>query len=126
MRPTTGSRRTRYGRTSWIGDTSGKAIENFPTSRIRRTTTRTTSLRRTSWARRWKKRTDEDGESREKDVNSAPSAVGKTFEEAIQILNGYKAGYIEEYSDTVPEGTVISQSVQEGKVVIVVSKGPKP
>ena len=69
---------------------------------------------------------DEDGESREKDVNSAPSAVGKTFEEAIQILNGYKAGYIEEYSDTVPEGTVISQSVQEGKVVIVVSKGPKP
>ena len=46
---------------------------------------------------------DEDGESREKDVNSAPSAVGKTFEEAIQILNGYKAGYIEEYSDTVPE-----------------------
>ena len=69
---------------------------------------------------------DEDGESREKDVNSAPSTVGKTFEEAIQILNGYKAGYIEEYSDTVPEGTVISQSVQEGKVVIVVSKGPKP
>ena len=49
-----------------------------------------------------------------------------TEEEAIQILNGYKAGYIEEYSDTVPEGTVISQSVQEGKVVIVVSKGPKP
>ena len=59
-------------------------------------------------------------------MNSAPSAVGKTFEEDIQILNGYKAGYIEEYSDTVPEGTVISQSVQEGKVVIVVSKGPKP
>lgn len=61
-----------------------------------------------------------------KDVNAAPSAVGKTFDQAIEILNGYEAGYVQEYSDTVPEGTVISQSVQDGKVVIVVSKGPKP
>lgn len=61
-----------------------------------------------------------------KDVNSAPSAVGKTFEQAIETLNGYRAGYTEEYSDTVPKGTVISQSVQDGQVVIVVSLGPKP
>ncbi len=61
-----------------------------------------------------------------KDVNTAPSAVGKTFDEAIEILNGYKAGYLEEYSDTVAAQTVISQSVQNGQVVIVVSKGPKP
>ena len=52
-----------------------------------------------------------------------PNAAAPSEE---SVLNGYKAGYIEEYSDTVPEGTVISQSVQEGKVVIVVSKGPKP
>lgn len=61
-----------------------------------------------------------------KDVNAAPSAVGKTFDQAIEILNGYEAGYMEEYSDSVPQGTVISQSVQDGQVVIVVSKGPKP
>ena len=62
----------------------------------------------------------------DKDVNSAPSTVGKTFDQAIELLNGYEAGYVQEYSDTVPEGTVISQSVQNGQVVIVVSKGPKP
>lgn len=69
---------------------------------------------------------DKDDASSSKDVNSAPSAVGKTYDQAIEILNGYKAGYLEEYSDTVPKGTVISQSVQDGQVVIVVSLGPKP
>lgn len=60
------------------------------------------------------------------DVNSAPSTVGKTFTEAINLLNGYNAGYLEEYSDTVPADTIISQSVQNGQVVIVRSLGPKP
>lgn len=60
------------------------------------------------------------------DVNSAPSTVGRTFSEAVELLNGYTAGYLEEYSSTVPAGSVISQSVQNGQVVIVVSLGPKP
>ena len=106
--------------------TSGKAIENFPTVADPPYNNPYNIAQKNKLGKKVEEEKDEDGESREKDVNSAPSAVGKTFEEAIQILNGYKAGYIEEYSDTVPEGTVISQSVQEGKVVIVVSKGPKP
>ena len=69
---------------------------------------------------------DDADKDADKDVNSAPSTVGKTFDQAIELLNGYEAGYVQEYSDTVPEGTVISQSVQNGQVVIVVSKGPKP
>ena len=105
--------------------TSGKAIENFPTVADPPYNNPYNIAQKNKLGKKVEEEKDEDGESREKDVNSAPSAVGKTFEEAIQILNGYKAGYIE-YSDTVPEGTVISQSVQEGKVVIVVSKGPKP
>ena len=105
---------------------SGKAIENFPTVADPPYNNPYNIAQKNKLGKKVEEEKDEDGESREKDVNSAPSAVGKTFEEAIQILNGYKAGYIEEYSDTVPEGTVISQSVQEGKVVIVVSKGPKP
>ena len=106
--------------------TSGKAIENFPTVADPPYNNPYNIAQKNKLGKKVEEEKDEDGESREKDVNSVPSAVGKTFEEAIQILNGYKAGYIEEYSDTVPEGTVISQSVQEGKVVIVVSKGPKP
>ena len=69
---------------------------------------------------------DENPDSQTRNVDSAPSAVGRTFSEAIGLLNGYNAGYVEEHSDTVPAGTVISQSVRDGQVVIVVSLGPKP
>lgn len=70
--------------------------------------------------------TQSDDKNDAKDVNSAPSAVGKTFSQAIETLNGYEAEYVEEYSDTVPAGTVISQSVVNGKVRLSVSLGPKP
>lgn len=108
--------------------TEGQAVENFPTvadppynnpyniaqkNKLSKTTVNTETNKT-------------DTETSSKDVNAAPSAVGKTYDQAVEILSGYKAGYLEEYSDTVPKGTVISQSVQNGQVVIVVSLGPKP
>lgn len=69
---------------------------------------------------------DEDDKDDRRDLRSAPSAVGRTLSEAASILEGYPAGYLEEYSDTVPAGIVISQSVRDGQVVIIVSLGPKP
>lgn len=68
----------------------------------------------------------------EKDPAEAPSVVGKTLSEAQTRLNGYKVSMVEEYSDTVPAGTVISQAVSGDTVVLTVSKGkeekpePKP
>ena len=63
-----------------------------------------------------------------------PDAVGRTFEEAKQIINGaslYIAVQREEYSDTVPKGCVISQDPVPGSgattnetiVYLVISKG---
>ena len=69
---------------------------------------------------------DNRSSSNDRNANSAPSVVGRTLNEAANLLNGYNAGYLEEYSDTVPAGTVISQSVRDGQVVLVVSLGPKP
>uniref|UniRef100_A0A7C9JPT4 PASTA domain-containing protein n=1 Tax=Muribaculaceae bacterium Z82 TaxID=2304548 RepID=A0A7C9JPT4_9BACT len=51
--------------------------------------------------------------------------VGRTFDEAIELLRDYEAGYYEEHSDTVPAGTVISQAVEGNMVVITVSLGPE-
>ncbi|WP_165046193.1 MULTISPECIES: penicillin-binding protein [unclassified Adlercreutzia] len=61
-----------------------------------------------------------------KAAENAPNTSGKTLDEAKELLNSYKTSYVEEYSDSVPAGTVISQSVQDGKIVVVVSKGPNP
>ena len=58
------------------------------------------------------------------DPAQAPNVVGRTFEEAIDLLRDYDAGYYEEHSDTVPKGTIISQTVEDGMVVITVSLGP--
>lgn len=60
------------------------------------------------------------------DITTAPDTTGKTFSEAVELLDGYNAGYLEQYSDTVAAGIIISQSVQNNQVVIVVSLGPKP
>ncbi len=68
----------------------------------------------------------EDTPANPDDPSSAPSVVGKTFDQAVEALNDYNAGYYEEYSDTVPAGTVISQRVENGMVVLVISLGPKP
>ena len=61
-----------------------------------------------------------------------PSLVGKSLENAIELLDEVGLGFnsTEEYSDTVESGKVISQSIEAGKNVasgttisIVVSKG---
>ena len=52
--------------------------------------------------------------------------MGLSLSDAASLLNGYDVSYTEEYSSSVAAGIVISQSVQNGKIVLVVSKGPKP
>lgn len=112
--------------------TDGQAIENFPTvadppyNNPYNIAQKNKLGKKVEDAKKDAGDKDDDADGGTKDVNSAPSTVGKTFDQAIELLNGYEAGYVQEYSDTVPEGTVISQSVQNGQVVIVVSKGPKP
>lgn len=110
--------------------TDGQAIENFPTVADPPYNNPYNIAQKNKLGKKAEdaKKDDADDADKDadKDVNSAPSTVGKTFDQAIELLNGYEAGYVQEYSDTVPEGTVISQSVQDGQVVIVVSKGPKP
>ena len=107
--------------------TAGKEIENFPTVKDPPYNNPYNTAQKSKLGKKVEDtKKDDSTDSGTKDVNAAPSAVGRTYDEAIEILNGYKAGYLEEYSDTVPKGTVISQSVQDGQVVIVVSLGPKP
>ena len=51
--------------------------------------------------------------------------TGMTEEEARALLSGHTVVYREAYSDTVPAGSVISQSSEDGMVVVVISKGPE-
>lgn len=102
--------------------TSGQAIENFPTV----ADPPYNNPYNIAQKNKLSKQTEDPEKTAQQNANSAPSTVGKTFDQAIQLLSGYDAGYLEEYSDTVPAGTIISQSIQDSKVVIVVSKGPKP
>lgn len=60
------------------------------------------------------------------DLTKAPNVVGKSLTEATSILEGYKAGYVEDYSDTVPANVIMSQTVQDDQLVLTVSQGPKP
>lgn len=78
----------------------------------------------TDQQKKYAEKTDPD--ATKNDLAKAPSVVGKTLTEATTLLNGYKAGYVTQYSDTVPEGVVISQSVQGDQLVLVVSGGPQP
>ena len=58
-------------------------------------------------------------------TDTAPNVVGKTLEEAASLLKDFKAGYQNDFSSTVPKGSVIRQYAQsDGTVVLVVSKGP--
>ena len=61
-----------------------------------------------------------------KDPSTAPNVVGKTLSQAQAALGGYTVYYVEEYSDTVASGLIISQSVQGDQLMLHVSKGPKP
>lgn len=60
------------------------------------------------------------------DPSDAPSVVGQSYDEALASLSGFKVSVMEEYSSSVPSGSIISQSVQGDTVVIVVSKGAAP
>ena len=61
-----------------------------------------------------------------KDPAQAPSMVGKTRDEAAAALDGYEVEYYEEFSDTVPSGSVIRQEAVGGKLFVFISKGPDP
>jgi beta-lactam-binding protein with PASTA domain len=62
-----------------------------------------------------------------------PSVVGKTEADARSILTsaGFRVSTSKDYSDTVPEGSVISQNPSSGArpanavIALVISKGPK-
>ncbi|MBQ6554417.1 MAG: Stk1 family PASTA domain-containing Ser/Thr kinase, partial [Firmicutes bacterium] len=62
-----------------------------------------------------------------------PDVVGKTKEEAAQLLEKFTLKFIEGYSDTYPVGQIASQGIPAGTAVpngytitLTVSKGPDP
>lgn len=59
-------------------------------------------------------------------LNEADDTTGKTLKEALELLKEYPYEVREEYSDDVAAGTVIKQSIEGDKIVVVVSKGPDP
>ena len=67
-----------------------------------------------------------DKESEAKDPAKAPDMSGKTLSDAQLQLGGYNVYMVEEYSDSVPAGTVIGQRIDGDKLVLVVSKGKDP
>ncbi|NTU71368.1 MAG: PBP1A family penicillin-binding protein [Coriobacteriia bacterium] len=58
-------------------------------------------------------------------VSRPPSVKGLTLAAAGKKLDGYGYTVRYEYSNR-PKGTVIGQSSKNGKIVLIVSKGPKP
>lgn len=60
-----------------------------------------------------------------KDISNAPNVVGRTLSEAKSLLSQYDLLIYYNYSDTVPNGVVISQSIENGRIALHVSKGPK-
>jgi len=58
-------------------------------------------------------------------VSRPPSVTGMTLEAATRKLGGYGVTVTYAYSSK-PKGTVISQSFKNGKMALVVSKGPAP
>lgn len=57
------------------------------------------------------------------DPSTAPNVVGKTITEARQILSQYSLMIYYVTSPTVKSGIVISQSVENGRVALRVSRG---
>ncbi len=67
-----------------------------------------------------------DKKNEAKDPAKAPDVTGKTLSDAQMQLGGYNVYLVEEYSDSVPAGTVIGQRIDGDKLVLVVSKGKDP
>lgn len=59
------------------------------------------------------------------DNEKTEDATGLTEEEARQLFAGRSVVYREAFSDTVPAGTVISQTKEGETIVITISKGPQ-
>lgn len=101
-----------YFMNRWIAD---KEIEHFPEAAS------------PSYAKKFSN-TDLDvkGITSTKDPSDAPDLTGLSASEIASLLKGYQYSRVEEYSDSVPAGQVISQRVENGKLVVVVSKGKDP
>ena len=94
----------------WLAD---KEIEQFPTAEA------------PAYTRKFSN-TDLDvaGIKSTKDPNDAPNLAGMTIEEALKLLSGdYKYRQVEEYDAKTPAGQIVSQRVESGRLVIVISKG---
>lgn len=62
----------------------------------------------------------------DEELANAPNVVGMTIQEAKATLAEYNLTIYYVYSPTVASGVVMSQSVQNGRIVLNVSKGPAP
>lgn len=62
----------------------------------------------------------------DEELSNAPNVVGMTIQEAKATLSAYNLTIYYVYSSTVASGIVISQSAQNGRIVLNVSKGAAP
>ena len=104
---------------------AGTAVQQFPTTQKPAYNSDFNQRQKARYGEERQQETDEeDGERDYDDPSTAPSVVGQTLAQAAQTLAGYEAGYVEESSDTVAAGIVISQEARDGMVVLTVSTGP--
>lgn len=59
-------------------------------------------------------------------LTKAPNVVGMTLQQAKATLSEYNLTVYYVFSSTVPSGVVVNQSVQNGRIVLNVSKGASP
>ncbi len=104
---------------------AGTAVQQFPTTQKPAYNSDFNQRQKARYGEERQQETDEEDRERDyDDPSTAPSAVGQTLAQAAQTLAGYEAGYVEEPSDTVAAGIVISQEARDGMVVLTVSTGP--
>ena len=104
---------------------AGTAVQQFPTTQKPAYNSDFNQRQKARYGEERQQEADEeDGERDYDDPSTAPNVVGQTLAQAAQTLAGYEAGYVEEPSDTVAAGIVISQEARDGMVVLTVSTGP--
>ena len=59
-------------------------------------------------------------------AEDAPDMKGMTKEEALKLLWEYDYEFKEEFDDKIPAGVIVSQSVENDTIILIVSKGPDP
>lgn len=67
-----------------------------------------------------------ESKTEEDKLGNAPNVVGMTIQEARSMLSAYNLTLYYVFSSTVPSGVVISQSTENGRIVLNVSKGASP